>query len=106
MILCKLERGTVFFLVHVRNYELQIYLSFDYYHHNYDLELIDRYHRPESHCSVRVQRFPEKALILQDEYLSKGASPALISTCPFSDQFILKESQNRFLPSDFGRLLE
>ena len=33
----------------------------------------------------RVQRFPEKALVLQDECLPKGTYPALISTCPASD---------------------
>ena len=49
---------------------------------------------------LRVQRFPKKALVLP-----KGARPALISTRPSSDQFKLKESQNRFL-FDFGRLLE
>ena len=53
-----------------------------------------------------VQRFPEKALVLQDESLSKGTCPALISTRPFSNQFILKESQNIFLPSSFGRSIK
>ena len=43
----------------------------------------------------RVQRFPEKALVLLDECLPKGTHPALISTHPSSDQFKLKEYQNR-----------
>ena len=42
----------------------------------------------------RVQRFPEKALVLLDECF------------PSSDQFKLKESLNRLLSSDFSRLLE
>ena len=47
----------------------------------------------------RVQRISEKALVLQDECLPKGTCPTLIFTCPFSNQFKLKESQNRvFLP--------
>ena len=47
----------------------------------------------------RVQRFPEKALFLQNECLPKGNHPALISTCTFSNQFKLKESQKRdFFP--------
>ena len=49
-------------------------------------------------------RFLEKTAVLQDECLSKGTHPALISTRPFSDQFILKEdSKQIFLPPDFGR---
>ena len=41
----------------------------------------------------RVQRFPEKALVLKDECLPKGTRPALIKfTHPFSNQFKLKES--------------
>ena len=40
----------------------------------------------------RVQRIPEKALILQDECLPKGTRPAFISNRPFSNQFKLKES--------------
>ena len=43
----------------------------------------------------RVQRFPEKALVLLDKCLPKGTHPTLISTRPSSDQFKLKESQNR-----------
>ena len=35
----------------------------------------------------------------------KVSHPALVSTRPFSVQFILKVSKQRFLPSDFGRLL-
>ena len=47
----------------------------------------------------RIQKFPEKALVLQDKCLPKGTLPALISTCLFLDQFKLKESQNRdFFP--------
>ena len=34
------------------------------------------------HCVViGVQRFPEKALFLLDDFLPKGTHPALISTC-------------------------
>ena len=54
----------------------------------------------------RVQRFPEKALVLLDECFPEGTRPALISTRPSSDQFKLKESLNRLLSSDFSRLLE
>ena len=50
---------------------------------------------------LQVQRFSEKALVLQDECLSKGTCPALISTRQFSNQFILKESQN----TDFFALI-
>ena len=47
----------------------------------------------------RVQRCQEKALVLKNECLPKGTHTALISTCPFSNQFKLKESQNRdFFP--------
>ena len=56
-------------------------------------------HPDESLIPYRVQRFPEKALVLQDERFSKGTLPALISTRPFSNQFKLKVSQNRdFFP--------
>ena len=48
---------------------------------------------------IRVQRFPQKPLVLQDKSPSNGTHPALIFTCPFFNQFKLKESQNRdFLP--------
>ena len=40
---------------------------------------------------------PVGRVSLQDKCPLKGTCPALISTCPFSEQFILKESQN----SDF-----
>ena len=51
----------------------------------------------EKHYSV--QRISEKALVLQDECLPKGTRPTLIFTLPFSNQFKLKESQNRvFFP--------
>ena len=47
----------------------------------------------------RVRRISEKALVLQDECLPKGTRPTLIFTHPFSNQFKLRESQNRvFLP--------
>ena len=58
------------------------------------------------HFLKACPKIAEKALVLQNECLSKGTRPALISTLPFSDQLILKKSQNRFFPSDFGRLLE
>ena len=44
----------------------------------------------------RVQRFPEKILVLYDERLSKGTCPALIYTRPLSDQFILKRFQKSY----------
>ena len=48
------------------------------------------------------QKISIKTLIPQEERLSKGTPPGLISY-----QFILKRvSKQRFLPSDFGRLLE
>ena len=50
--------------------------------------------------NLRIHRFPEKALVLLDECLQKGTRPASISSRPSSDQFILKESQSRFLTSD------
>ena len=55
---------------------------------------------------MQGQGFSEKALVLQDE--CHCTRPALISTRPFSDQFKQTErvSKQRFLPSDFGRLIE
>ena len=47
---------------------------------------------------LRVQRFPEKALVLLDKSLPKDTHPALISPCPSSDQFKLKKSQKTEIP--------
>ena len=64
--------------------------------------------RKYTHTVGRVYTHPAGRvyLVLQDECLLKSTSPALISTRPFSDQFILRVSKRRFLPSDFGSLLE
>ena len=55
---------------------------------------------------IWVQRFPEKALSLQDKWFAKSTHPSLISNRLICDQFKLRVTKQKFLLSSLGEILE